>query len=142
MVRYQLVAGPDMHIHKVDLHRFKQFKDKTIEFKDGLTLITGANNSGKSSILQALGTWQFCKTLVEIEKGRKGWLETSTKSGVGLSNVDFTPIQVPTLKHLWTNLKTAKVNEQDGCQRRSKTRPFGGVKVGHFENVVLEPSFS
>ena len=77
-------------------------------------MVTGANNSGKSSILQSLATWQFCKTLVEIEKGRKGWLGTSTKSGVGLGIVDFTPLQIPSLKHLWTNLKTAKIDEPDG----------------------------
>lgn len=103
-----------MHIHKISLHRFKQFNGKTIKFENGLSLITGSNNSGKSSILQALGTWQFCKTLVEIEKGRKGWLGTSTKSGVGLGIVDFTPLQIPSLKHLWTNLKTGKINEPDG----------------------------
>jgi recombinational DNA repair ATPase RecF len=91
-----------MHIKKVTLHRFKQFRDREVHFKDGLSLVVGANNSGKSSVLQALGTWQFCKTLLEIEKGRVGWLETKTKAGVGLGIVDFTPLQIPSLKHLWT----------------------------------------
>jgi hypothetical protein len=32
--------------------------------------------------------------------------------------------------------------KQKACQRRSKNLPNGGVKVGHFGQVVLEPFFS
>ena len=104
-----------MHIKKVTLHRFKQFKDSTIDLRGQLSLVVGTNNSGKSSLLQALATWQFCKTLIEIEKGRTGWLlATKSKSGIGMGIVDFTPLQVPTLNHLWTNLKTNRDGEPDG----------------------------
>lgn len=103
-----------MYITKVELHRFKRYKDDSIELNAGLSLVVGANNSGKSTILQALAAWQFCKTLVEIEKGRIGWLQTTGKTGVGMGIVDFTPLQVPSLAHLWTNLKTGKVSELDG----------------------------
>jgi predicted ATPase len=109
-----------MHIKKIELHRFKQYKDKIIDLKDGLSLIVGGNNSGKSTILQALAAWQFCKTLIEIEKGRFGWLQTSGKTGVGMGIVDFTPLQVPSLAHLWTNLKTSKVTEPDGYTMKIK----------------------
>lgn len=103
-----------MHIRKITLHRFKQFKAATIEVQDGLSLLVGSNNSGKSSLLQALATWQFCKTLLEIEKGRSGWLQTKTKAGIGMGIVDFTPLQIPSLNHLWTNLKSYKEKEADG----------------------------
>ncbi|WP_373926633.1 AAA family ATPase, partial [Enterobacter hormaechei] len=43
-----------MHIKKITLHRFKQFRDTEIEIDQGLSLVVGGNNSGKSSILQAL----------------------------------------------------------------------------------------
>ena len=103
-----------MHIKKIHLHRFKRYKNEEIELKNGLSLVVGANNSGKSTILQALAAWQFCKTLIEIEKGRIGWVQTTGKTGVGMGIVDFTPLQVPSLAHLWTNLKTAKDEEPDG----------------------------
>lgn len=103
-----------MHITKVKLLKFKRYKDETIELKDGLSLVVGGNNSGKSTILQALAAWQFCKTLIEVEKGREGWIQVSKKSGVGMGIVDFTPLQVPSLSHLWTNLKTSKEHEPDG----------------------------
>lgn len=109
-----------MHIKKVVLHRFKQFKDAEIELHAGLSLVVGANNSGKSSILQALATWQFCKTLLEIEKGREAWLQTKTKAGIGMGIVDFTPMQVPSLSHLWTNLKANKEKEADGYTLKIK----------------------
>lgn len=103
-----------MHIKKVVLHRFKQFRDTTIDLRSSLSLVVGANNTGKSSLLQALGTWQFCKTLLEIEKGRIGWIQTRVKAGVGMGIADFTPMNIPSLKHLWTNLKTQKEGEPDG----------------------------
>ncbi|WP_300239748.1 AAA family ATPase [Pseudomonas sp.] len=103
-----------MFIKKVVLHRFKRYQKASINLKDQLSLVVGGNNSGKSTILQALAAWQFCKTLIEIEKGRRGWVQAGGKTGVGLGIVDFTPLQVPSLAHLWTNLKTSKVNEPDG----------------------------
>lgn len=111
-----------MYIKKIELHRFKRYKDNTIKLKNDLSLVVGGNNSGKSSILQALAAWQFCKTLVEIEKGREGWLQSKSKSGVGMGIVDFTPLQVPSLAHLWTNLKTSKEKgkEPDGYTLKIK----------------------
>lgn len=104
-----------MHIKKLRLHRFKQFKDTEIDdLKDGLSLVVGGNNSGKSSILQALATWEFCKTLLEIEKGRKAWVSTQGMQGIGMGIVDFTPMHIPSLAHLWNNLKSQKKDEVDG----------------------------
>lgn len=106
-----------MHIKKITLHRFKQFKDAQLDLHEGLSLVVGGNNSGKSSILQALATWQFCKTLLEIEKGRESWLapaKVKSKTGIGMGIVDFTPMQIPSLNHLWTNLKSNKEKEVDG----------------------------
>lgn len=103
-----------MHIKKITLHRFKQFRDTEIEIDQGLSLVVGGNNSGKSSILQALAIWQFCKTMLEIEKGRSSWLQTKNKTGLGMGIADFTPMQIPSLSHLWTNLKTSKDDEPDG----------------------------
>lgn len=109
-----------VYIKKVDLHRFKRYKQSTIELKSEMSLVVGGNNSGKSSILQALAAWQFCRTLIEIEKGYKGLLQTTGKAGVGLGIADFTPLQVPTLSHLWTNLKTTKDKEPDGYTLKIK----------------------
>lgn len=109
-----------MYIKNVELSRFKQFDKSKIDLKDELSLVVGGNNSGKSSILQALGTWQFCKTILEIEKGRRAWVSNVGIQGVGMGIVDFTPMNVPSLAHLWTNLKTQKIAEEDGYTLKIK----------------------
>ncbi|HDV2353354.1 TPA: AAA family ATPase, partial [Escherichia coli] len=49
-----------MYIKKVELKKFKKYKNSTIQLNDELSLLVGGNNSGKSSLLQAMATWQFC----------------------------------------------------------------------------------
>ncbi|WNF56041.1 AAA family ATPase [Pseudomonas sp. SG20052] len=109
-----------MHIKCLQLKRFKQFTDTTINFKEGLSLVVGGNNSGKSTILQALAAWQFCKTLLEIEKGRQSWVAGQKNQGIGMGIVDFTPMHLPSLAHLWTNLKSQKKDEPDGYTLKIK----------------------
>lgn len=87
------------------LHNFKKYKDKTIYFNSGLTLLVGGNNNGKSTILHAFAVWQFCKTFLVLNRGNEAILPTH-RAGVGLSIEDFTPISIPNLKYLWTNLST------------------------------------
>lgn len=101
-------------IKSVRLWRFKRWKDNTITLlPDGTTLLVGGNNSGKSSILQALALWSFCRTVLEFEKGL-GVFYGEKHQGVGLSFEDFTAVPVPSFKHLWTNLKITKQSETDG----------------------------
>lgn len=105
-------------IRTIKLWRFKRWDDKTIVLRpDGPTLLVGGNNSGKSSILQALALWSFCRTVLEFEKG-PAVLHGADHQGVGLSFEDFTAVPVPSLKHLWTNLKTTKKSETDGYTLR------------------------
>lgn len=109
-----------MFIKKVELRRFKQFDSSEILLKEKLSLIVGANNSGKSSLLQALGTWQFCKNILEIEKTRISWTSGNKKQGFGVGLIDFTPISIPSLNHLWSNLNSQKKDEPDGYTLKIK----------------------
>ena len=114
-----LKAGPPINslwISKVTLRRFKQFKDAEILLKPGVSLAAGANNSGKSSMLHALAVWEFCRTATLMERGPAGILPDATqRQGFGLGDDEFSPINVPSLKHLWSNLKTAKTpQDSDG----------------------------
>jgi predicted ATPase len=98
----------DLTITKVSFHRFKKFRDTEIQLKPGVTLLAGGNNSGKTSILQGLAIWEFCKTVLEIEVGKKSLYIGGQRQGVGINDDNFTPINVPSLKHLWTNLRTQR----------------------------------
>jgi len=101
-------------ITKASFHRFKKFPDMEIQLKSGVSLLAGGNNSGKTSILQGLAIWEFCRTVLETERGKKSLCIGPKRQGVGIGDDDFTPINVPSLKHLWTNLRTQKKNERDG----------------------------
>lgn len=112
-------AAPNM-IKELSLKRFKSFKDQTIPLSTQcVSLVAGANNSGKSTILHALAIWEFCRTIIEAEKGFAAFLPNSKAQGLGLGGDEFSPILVPSLNHLWTNLKTQKTSQDpDGFTLR------------------------
>lgn len=93
-----------MYIKKVVLKNFKRFKNNTIELKPNVLLSVGGNNAGKSTLLHALATWEYCKTVLQIEKGQESIYETFRGNGLGVTIDDFTPLNIPSFKYLWTNL--------------------------------------
>lgn len=96
-------------IKKVELRKFKKYKDKSLLLApEGITLLAGGNNSGKSTLLHAIAVWEFCKLILKVEKGESYLFETTSGQGLGLSADEFLPIAIPSLKHLWTNLKPHK----------------------------------
>jgi hypothetical protein len=101
-------------LSKVSLHRFKQFADNSFFLHPGVSLLGGGNNAGKSTILHGLATWEFCRTALEMERGADSFVADHSGQGLGLGDDEFSPINVPSLRHLWTNLKTQKDNESDG----------------------------
>lgn len=112
-------------IKRVTLHRFKRFKNQAIDLNaSGLSVVAGPNNAGKSTILHSLAVWSFCRGVVEFERGRDALNHGSTKSGVGIGDDEFFPINVPTLAHLWSNLKTQRdssnPDEPDGYTLKIK----------------------
>lgn len=44
-----------MHIRSVQIRNYRAFQDQTVEFTEGLNLLVGPNNSGKSTVLGACG---------------------------------------------------------------------------------------
>ena len=95
-------------IKRIKLTRFKKYKSQSFELKsNGVTLLVGGNNAGKSTLIQALEVWEFCKMILNHEKGRNIFnkSELGKGEGFGMSSEEFLPIAVPTLNHLWTNLK-------------------------------------
>jgi len=116
-------------IDKVAFHRFKQFGDQAFDLHPGVSLVGGGNNSGKSTILHGLAIWQFCRTAIEMERGVRTFVAGQGGQGLGLGDDQFSPINVPSLKHLWTNLKTQKASEPDGytlkirCDWRQNATP-------------------
>src|SRR3954451_15602670 len=110
-------------INRVTFHRFKQFRDQPFELHPGVSLLGGGNNAGKSTILHGLAIWEFCRTAIDMERGADSFVAGAKRQGLGLGDDEFSPITVPSLKHLWTNLKTQKdptvrIPETDGYTLR------------------------
>jgi predicted ATPase len=101
-------------IARAHFHRFKQFPEQAFDLRPGLTLLGGGNNAGKSTLLHGLAVWEFCRTAIEMERDAETFLAGHAGQGLGLGDDEFSPINVPSLKHLWTNLKTQRVTEADG----------------------------
>ena len=62
-----------MHIKSLTIQNFKAFKNVTIHFNKDLNVPTGVNNSGKTTVLEALSLWQECfsKLISEAKRGEK-----------------------------------------------------------------------
>ena len=102
-------------IKEVHLTRFKKYKERSFSLTPkGVSLLVGGNNSGKSTLIHALAVWEFCKMILVHEKGRSVFNQTELGmgEGFGMSAEEFLPIAVPSLNHLWTNLKTQLSTEE------------------------------
>ena len=91
-------------IHKLVLKNFKRFEDEIFLFNN-FDLIVGANNSEKSTILQALAIWQFCVDQFRSAR-RKG------TSGISIVQPNFTALPVPEFNLLWKD-KTDRKYEKN-----------------------------
>ena len=62
-----------MHITKFQIKNFKSFKDITILFNPQLNVFTGVNNSGKTTVLEAISLWSECfgKLITRAERADK-----------------------------------------------------------------------
>lgn len=92
-------------ITKVILRNFKKFDNETFLFNN-FDLIVGTNNSGKSTVLQALAIWQFCVEQFRTHK-KKG-----EKRGVPIQIQSFTALPVPEFNLLWKD-KTDRRYDSD-----------------------------
>ena len=49
-----------MFIKIFQIKNFKPFKDITIHFNEDVNILVGENNTGKTSILEAIALWHEC----------------------------------------------------------------------------------
>lgn len=93
----------------IKLSNFKKFDDINVDLSEnGLSLISGVNNSGKTSLLHALAVWEYAKILLINYRGQESLLEEYDveKKGLGIAPESFSPISIPSLRYLWKDQKT------------------------------------
>jgi energy-coupling factor transporter ATP-binding protein EcfA2 len=84
------------------LKNFKSIKEETFEFEN-FDLIVGANNSGKSTCLQALAIWQYCVDMFRLTDKRGS-------RGIQIVLPNFTALPLPEFNLLWTNRTAQQSN--------------------------------
>ncbi len=64
-----------MFIQKFQIQNFKSFQDVTLYFNKDVNVLTGKNNSGKTTILEALLFWHECftKLLTQANRSQKNY---------------------------------------------------------------------
>ena len=98
-------------ITRVNVRYFKKFEDQTIDLPDHVVL-AGPNNSGKTTLLQAIVLWDLAlrrwkaKRLPNGESGT-GRPKAKQRTGVPITRKDFTALPLQEMNQLWTNTLTA-----------------------------------
>src|SRR5260221_7117803 len=82
-------------ITRLTLRNFKSVAEEQYDFTT-FDLLVGWNNSGKSTVLQALAIWQYC--VDEFRRSRR-----VGKKGIQVILPNFTALPVPAFNLLWRN---------------------------------------
>ncbi len=97
-------------IIRLTLKNFKSIAEQTYEF-DQFDLLVGRNNSGKSTILQALTIWQFC-----VDEFKRAKRRGKTGKQVVLPN--FTALPVPEFNLLWREKTDRRYPNVNGSKKQ------------------------
>ncbi len=98
-------------IHRLTLSNFKSITEQSYDFSS-FDLLVGRNNSGKSTVLQALAIWQFC-----VDEFHRSPRSGSTGIQVVLPN--FTALPVPEFNLLWKD-KTDRFYPRESGGKKQK----------------------
>jgi AAA15 family ATPase/GTPase len=98
-------------INYITISNFKGFGENVhIDFSQPSVLI-GPNNSGKTSVLQALAMWNLgIKTWVKEKSGGK----SKSRMGTSINRLNITQVPIKEAKFFWqnANIRTGKINTQ------------------------------
>lgn len=94
-------------IERVTIRKFKKFAEQTFEVADSVVL-AGPNNSGKSTLLQAIVAWKFGLDRWVAE--RKGAGRPMQRSGVSIMRSEFTAVPLREMNLLWKDRQVSGSN--------------------------------
>jgi len=104
-------------IKSLTLKNLKSIRNETYSFTS-FDLLVGMNNSGKSTILQALAIWQFC--VDEFHRSTR-----SGSRGIQIVLPNFTALPLPEFNLLWTD----KVDRQYPTKNQTKKQEFIYIEI-------------
>jgi AAA15 family ATPase/GTPase len=106
-------------ITKVELTNFKRFTTQEFDLR-GNIILAGPNNSGKSSLIQAIAVWNLALQEWLQERSHS---KAKIRTGVQLPRNKFTAIPLREMKLLWNDTATGKrKNELDKGEKLGTPR--------------------
>lgn len=120
-------------ITQVEVSHFKRFgKDETIDLSGEVILLAGPNNSGKSTVLQAIAAWNLALQRWLAERGKR-----QSKRRISLTADEFTALPLREMNLLWENRRTAVARKTEKGKVTSEARPIVITLTG--DGPHLEP---
>lgn len=109
-----------MQLKKLRLFNYCSYSDRTFTFDKGVTVITGANGKGKSSLLNAIFFCWTGSSLIE-KKTRPKMLKWGTKSGYVESVAELNGIEYTVKRNLHTGSARMEWKEGGDCKLLTTT---------------------
>jgi AAA15 family ATPase/GTPase len=105
-----------MYISEFHIKNFKSFEDVKIHFNEKTNILTGVNNAGKSTMLEAISLWNECyNKLIRTSEGainalsvRKDDFVFAVKAGKYVSYTDIISVRSPGYDDIFYNLDKKK----------------------------------
>jgi AAA15 family ATPase/GTPase len=107
-------------ITSLRLKNFKKIGEQAFEFTN-FDLLVGRNNSGKSTVLQALAIWQFCVDEFARTDKKRG------TAGIQVVLPNFTALPLPEFNLLWKE-RVVRRNPQDKLTGE-KTQSYSLIEI-------------
>lgn len=93
-------------IKTVTVRSFKRFSEETFNVS-GNVVLAGPNNSGKTTLFQAIAVWNLALHRWLAKRGPGSGSKASKRTGVAITRKDFTAIPLREMNLLWTDCSTA-----------------------------------
>ncbi len=101
-------------IRRVTVRNFKRFQEEAFELADTVVL-AGPNNSGKSTLLQAIATW---KLGLDRWVAQRSGSQATRRTGVSILRSEFTAVPLREMNLFWEGRQVAGGGERAGQPRR------------------------
>lgn len=93
-------------IKTVSVRSFKRFSEETFNVSGNIVL-AGPNNSGKTTLFQAIAVWNLALQRWLAKRGPGTGSKAKQRTGVAITRKDFTAIPLREMNLLWTDCSTA-----------------------------------
>lgn len=103
-------------ISKITIRNFKKFAQISFELENPVVLI-GPNNSGKTSLLQAITLWETgLRKWAALKKEKP---KDAKRPGISINRKDLLSIPIPSAKLLWNKKNVRSIVKENGSQKTS-----------------------